>query len=197
MEEMEETQIESTEELYKVSIKGVGVTIEKSVPARVARQMINAIMGDAAPYEPVSSQEMPVARNPLGTGYAPAAGGHKTSLREFLDESRASRNPDKITAIAQYIFVHEGADLFTRNDIKGRFRTAGEAAPANFTRDFTWAVKNGWVAEDAKSSGSFYVTKKGGAAIKNKFSDEIKKGTAQPSGRKRSRKAPFAEDDAG
>jgi hypothetical protein len=197
---MEETKIESVEEPYEVSIKGGGITIEKKVSAHVARQMINVIMGGGPPYEHVSNQTSPVFRNASGTDHAPAIGGLKRSLREFLEESRPRRNPDKITAIAQYLSVHEGTEVFTRDDIKGRFRTAGEAAPANFPRDFTWAVKNGWIAEDAKSSGSFYVTRTGIAAVKNKFSDEIKKGTAQPIGRKRSRKAgstPFAEDDAG
>src|ERR1700730_764236 len=179
---MEEMEVESSEELYAVSIEGNGITIQKSVPAHIARQMINVIMGGAIVDEPVSRHDAAVSTNDasLGTGHVPPVGGRRTSLREFLDESQASRNPDKITAIAEYLLVHEAIELFTRDDIKGRYRAAGEAAPANFPRDFTWAVKNGWVAEDPKSQGSFYVTQKGRNAIENKFSSEVKKGTPQP-----------------
>ena len=101
-------------------------------------------------------------------------------------------------AIAEYLYIHEEVELFTRDDIRGRFRTAGEAVPGNFPRDFAWAVKNGWVAEDVKSAGSFYVTQKGRLAIQSKFSEEVKKATAQPVSRKRSRKiaAQSAKDDA-
>ncbi|QBR70409.1 hypothetical protein CU048_02975 [Beijerinckiaceae bacterium] len=193
-------QVESNEELYSVSIKGNGITIEKSVASHLARQMINMILGGTTTYGSVSPQEPLVSGNRTsGTSTAPPPGGGRTSLREFLDESQATRNPDKITAIAEYLIAHEGTESFTRDDIKGRFRTAGEAAPANFPRDFTWAVKNGWIAEDPKSPGSFYVTKKGRTAIENKFSDEVRKATAKPSTRKRLRKAgstPSAEDDA-
>jgi hypothetical protein len=178
------------EEHFTVSIKGDGVTVEKSVPAHVARQMISLIMGGTVSYEPLPREEAPIFTNDAaGLAHSSRPGSRRTSLREFLEETQATRHPDKITAIAQYLALHEKADLFTRDEIKGRYRSAGEAAPANFPRDFGWAVRNGWIAEDSKSSGSFYVTSKGRAAVENKFSDEDKKATVQPSGRKRSRKA--------
>jgi len=161
--------------------------------------MITLIMGGAASHEPVSRRETSVSANGIaGLSHSPRPGGRRTSLREFLEETQATRNPDKITAIAEYLALHEEVELFTRDDIKGRYRSAGEAAPANFPRDFAWALRNGWVAEDSKSPGSFYVTSKGRTAVENKFPDEIKKATAQPAGRKRSRKAgstPPAEND--
>lgn len=185
---------------FTVSIKGDGVTIEKSVPPRVARQMINLIMGGTDSDEPVSRQEELVSRTGApASSHPPRSVARRTSLREFLEEAQATRNPDKITAIAEYLALHEQVELFTRDDIKGRYRLAGEAAPANFPRDFGSAVRNGWIAEDSKSSGSFYVTSKGHAAVENKFSGEVKKATAQPSSRKRSRKAgstPPPEADA-
>jgi hypothetical protein len=106
--------------------------------------MINLIIGGAGAYEPVSQHEPPESRGSLmGAGNAPAGGGRRMSLREFLDESQASRNPDKITVIGEYLYQHEGKSEFSRDDIKGRFKHAGEGAPANFPRDFSWAVKNG------------------------------------------------------
>jgi hypothetical protein len=106
-----------------------------------------------------------------------------------LDETQARRNPDKITAIGEYLSEHEGQGEFTRDDIKSRFKLAGEAAPANFGRDFAWAVSNGWIAEDHKNPGSFYVTKKGRDSIDARFAAEVTKGTRQkPSGRRRTPK---------
>jgi len=169
-------------ELYTISIKGNGVAVEKSVPAHVARQVINALMGGAV-------GEIASASGKRADGVSAASSGaRRISLREFLEESGAKRNPDKIITIAEYLFKFEETEVFTREDIRGRYRLAGEATPANFPRDFAWAVRNGWVAEDAKSPGSFYVTQKGRNAIENKFSSEVKKGTPQPVGRRRSRK---------
>jgi hypothetical protein len=173
---------ESNEELYAVSVKGNGITVEKSVSAPVAREVMNVIMGGTASASTATFQRRADTVNTLGSG------GRRISLREFLEESQVRRNPDKITGIAEYLFQFEGAELFTREDIRGRFRLAGEAAPGNFPRDFMWAVKNGWIAEDAKAQGSFYVTQKGRNAIENKFSSEVVKRTPQPAGRKRSRR---------
>ncbi len=181
---------EVKEEQFTVSIKGEGITIEKSVSADVARKMIDVIMGGPRAYEPVSEREVPVSKDSLaGARSAIASGARRMSLREFLHESQASSNPEKITAIGEYLREHEGKDEFTRDDIKGRFRQAGEAPPKNFSRDFSVATKNVWVADDANSPGSFFLTNTGRAAIKNKFSAEVKKATMQPTGRRRSRKA--------
>jgi hypothetical protein len=183
-------EAEKDEDIYTVSIKGNGVTIEKTVPAQVARQMINVIMGGAASSENFLSPRGASAsrKGADGAVRSLASGPRRTSLREFLEESQAKRNPDKIISIAEYLLQYEEVELFTKEEIKSRFRLAGEAAPANFPRDFTWAVNNGWIAEDLNSAGSFYVTQKGRDAIENKFSSEIKKGTPQPTGRRRSRK---------
>lgn len=182
-------KLEDNDELYVVSVKGDGISIEKSVPASVARQVINAVMGGSitgASAEPGKREDRPNAFN----------GARRLSLREFLEETQAKRNPDKITVIAEYLFEFEGQELFARDDIKSRFRLAGEAAPANFPRDFSWTVRNGWIAEDPKSPESFYVTQKGRNAIENKFSSDVKKATSQPSARRRSRRTRTAQETA-
>jgi hypothetical protein len=170
------------EELYTVSIKGNGIAVEKSVSAQVARQVINAVMGGAVS----ESASGPAKHAEAASGTYPEV--RRTSLREFIEESQARRNPDKITTIAQYLLEIEGKELFTRDDIRGRFRSAGEAAPANFPRDFAWAVKNSWIAEDTKSPNLFYVTQTGRNAIANRFPSEVKKGTPQPTTRRRLRR---------
>jgi hypothetical protein len=174
---------EGGQELYTVSIRGEGIAVEKSVPAQIARQVMLVVMGGAV----TGDASAPINRvDPVGVA---ESGLRRISLREFLDEAQARRNPDKITAIAEYLFQFEEMGLFTREEIKGRFRAAGEAAPANFPRDFAASVKNGWIAEDSKAPGSFYVTQKGRNAIENKFSSEVKKTTARPVGRRRARRS--------
>lgn len=175
--------MENEQDLYVVSVKGDGITVEKSVPAAVARQVMNVIMGGAALGGGIAPGKQEAAPGTVGSA------SRRLSLREFLEEAQAKRNPDKVVAIAEYLLVFEEQELFTRDDVKGRFRLAGEAAPGNFPRDFAWAVTNGWIAEDVKSPGSFYVTQKGRNAIENKFSSEVKKATSQPSARRRLRRA--------
>lgn len=182
---------EGGEELYTVSIKGNGVVVEKSVPAEVARRVINALMAGAFSESASMSGKRSDAASATGSE------ARRISLREFLEESSARRNPDKIITIAEFVRQFEDKELFTREDIRGRFRLAGEAAPANFPRDFTWAVKNGWIAEDAKSPNSFYVTQTGRNAIANRFSSEVKKGTPQPTARRRPRKAKLMRNSEG
>lgn len=50
-------EAEDGEEVYAVSIKGHGITLERIVSAGVARQIINAIMGGSAASESFQSQQ--------------------------------------------------------------------------------------------------------------------------------------------
>lgn len=182
-------QEEGSEVLYEVSVSGDGISIKKSVPSEIARGVMSLLMGGAAPQSPgVIGQANSTTGAAAPTGASASGAGARMSLREFLDDTQATRNPDKITTIAEYLLQHEGTELFTKDDIKGRFRSAGEAPPGNFPRDFSWTVKNGWIAEEIKTPGSYYVTKKGREAINNKFSGEVKKSTSL-STRRRSRKS--------
>jgi hypothetical protein len=110
------------------------------------------------------------------------------SLREFLTDADAKRMPDKIVTIGEYLMSQAGQEDFSGDDVRDRFRAAGEVAPANFSRDFKWTISNGWVAEDPKNPGRYYVTQTGRAAIQAKFSDEVKKKSGfKPVGRRRRR----------
>ena len=107
------------------------------------------------------------------------------SLREHLTATEAKRNPDKILAIADYLERIEGLHGFSKDDIKARFRTAGESPPGNFPRDFSWTVSNGWIAEDAQTKGQFYVTRTGQSAVEAGFSDDVTKTSKLRSSRRR------------
>ncbi len=113
--------------------------------------------------------------NPLGgqTIQEPKLSGSaepaKVSLREFLDDSKATTKPDQIVTIGHYMAVHEGKDTFSRDEIKVRFQAARERLPANMPRDFSTAISKGMIAQDHAKSGQYYVTKKGVQALERRF----------------------------
>ena len=105
-----------------------------------------------------------------------------------MDEFEPKRNPDKILAIAAYLVDTREKDTFTPDDVKKEFRNASEPVPANYARDWGWAVSNGWIAKADGEPGEFYITLKGRDALSQKFSDEVKKATKQTGRRRRTRK---------
>ena len=178
---------ELTEELYELTLAGEGLNLNRKVPVAVARAIMNIVMGGQFDARPVRDlrPELPPSRV---DGGATGRSSERQSLREYLDEHEAARNPDKITAIGNYLVEFEGCADFSRDEVKSRFRSAGEPPPGNYPRDFTWAMRAGWIAEDTNAPGRFYVTQKGRSAIAGKFSAEIKKSTAQAKGNRRARR---------
>lgn len=156
----------------RLSLTGAGISVEKDIDEGLAATIIAIVMGGGM------TPALTAAR-----GGGTAAQGHRApiterlSLREYLDEVSAVRYPDKIVAIGQYMADHEQMDTFARDDIKSRFKSAGEAQPGNFARDFSVTLRSGWIAEDKADSGNFYVTKKGRDVIAGGFSAELRKGT--------------------
>jgi hypothetical protein len=174
---------ETHAELFDLAISGDGISIKRKIEPAVARRIISLVMDAGADDIDVAAR-LPTRQTKTGNGLAE----DRLSLREYLDECGATRYPDKITAIGKYVIDHEGQPHFSREDVLARFRTAGESAPGNYGRDFAWALKNGWIAEDRKEKGAFYVTQKGSGAVAGKFGPDVKKATRQPSGRRKSRK---------
>lgn len=189
---MEDTNAEKT---LEISVTGEGVSITQEVDQRTAREIINILMGGSPEY---TRGSRPFRQGRSDTEDSETRTQRPLSLREYLDETEARRNPDKIVAIGEYMSEHEEVPEFSRDDVKSRFKLAGEAAPRNFARDFAWAVSNGWVAEDPKTPGSFYVTKKGRDAIDAKFAADVAKSTRQkPGGRRRSSKRGIVRSNGG
>jgi hypothetical protein len=79
------------------------------------------------------------------------------SAREALDLSGAKKNPEKIVALGQYV-LQDGGDTFKVEDVKAQFRRARETAPANFSRDLSTAMKEGWIAQG--EGDEYYITNK-------------------------------------
>jgi hypothetical protein len=150
---------------FSLRLVGEGINVERQIDHRAALHVLQVVMtgGEA------------LATSPLSTGVnsdARVASGVTLSLREYLDKIGASKKPDQITTIAQYIGHHEGQEDFERDDIRSRFLAAREPLPGNFARDFAAALKNGWIAEVHGKKNRFYVTAKGTQAISNGFANE-------------------------
>lgn len=190
---------EKVEEAFEVAVTGTGVSVKKAVSGELAGYIVSLLMGGARADTSVSAGHGSIQNEVKGgqkkreTPAAPG-GGQRMSLREFMDATNAQRNPDKITAIGQYLIEHEGAEDFTRESVKAQFRIARETAPKNFPRDFNLAAASGWIAEDTKKPGHFYVTKTGRDAIEGKFATEIRRAGPQSSNRRKRRNASQGEE---
>ncbi|MGH9339500.1 MAG: hypothetical protein ACRD1R_07910 [Acidobacteriota bacterium] len=185
---MQEQELET----YSLKLEGRGISVSRDVGQDVARAILDIVMGGNVRARPGKAAPEP-------DDVREDRGRPSLSLHEFLENSGAKRNPDKIAVFGQYLMEHEGRREFSRDELRGRFREAGEAVPANFPRDFSWALKNGWIAEDSENRGSYYVTKKGKEAIEQKFPLEIRKKTYQKKGvnRRRTKKGETQLDGKG
>jgi hypothetical protein len=163
-----------------VTVKGAGLSAEKNVDVSTAMTVMQVIFG-ATPLPPRGLDSGPIAQGTRG------ASSQRLSIREYVEEVAGKTIPAKIAAIARYIRDHEQQSDFSREDIKSRFRSAGEIMPANFPRDFQKALQAGWIAEDPQSKGRFYVTRRGDEAMQQRF-----EGASPISTRTRRRRRPAA-----
>jgi hypothetical protein len=145
---------------YSLSLKGRGISIARNVDQATARAIVDIVLGGA-----------PAAKLPIQIGKAPdtVPVSDGLSVREFLDQSEPTSNPERIAAIGEYVAAYEGQGGFTKDQVSARFRSAGEPAPRNLRRDFARTISRGWIAEDTRNPGTYYVTRKGKTAIADKF----------------------------
>lgn len=130
----------------KLTLKGAGLAFERIIDAAVAAHVIHTVLQD----EPN-----------LNIGANAVQRGPRLSFREFLDHVQPKSNSEKIAAFAGYLRDHVGQEDASKDEIKTCFRTAGDALPGNFHRDFQNTIQSGWIAEDPAKPGRFYLTRKG------------------------------------
>lgn len=114
------------------------------------------------------------------SGSAVATTGRPVSLVELMEEKQPSTSAQRIALFAYYRERVEGLTRFSRADLKDYFARAKLQPPSNYDRDFTTAVKYGWIHEDGSES---YLTTKGIEAVESAFTQPV-----QPRKRKASRK---------
>ncbi len=162
---------------YAFTLKGDGIDFAGHVNRSTARSLLDVVLGRTSnpPRDPqaVKGQIRDVP---------------KQSVREFLNDHGAKRIPEKIAAIGEYITAH-GATDFSKDEVLTQFRVAREVMPANFRRDFSWAIATGWIAEDPDHPGRFYITQSGKQAVGGSFSSDVTKNSGFRSVRRRRRRS--------
>ncbi len=88
------------------------------------------------------------------------------SLIELMQEKSPKTNQQRIVLFAYYREKHEGKPRFARADLESYFPKARELPPANYDRDFSKTLKEGWIHEDGDES---YVTSKGIEIVESGF----------------------------
>lgn len=182
-----------TDNQYTIKLLGQGLTVDQQISRETALTILNLVMGGPGAAQPqpsgtVAPQEPTPLENHQEEAPKPSrqAQGTSKSVGEFVDEVEAKRNPDKIVAMGLYL-KDLGEEQFTSERIKPLFQAAGEPTPANFARDWRWAVTAKWIAQSHDDPKSFYVTASGKKAVDAHFPAETRKATAQPA-KRRSRK---------
>jgi len=178
---------------YEVSVRGGGLAFERTVQESVALQVLAVVMGGGVASPPAgASPGFAIPKAPTGTPPAAGSDGEPPlTVGEFLADASAKSNPDKITAIAAYL-KQAGTLRFSPEDIRNQFPQAGEALPANFSRDFRQTVANKWIAPDPPAGkDQYYITATGLAAVRSGFTGSKK--AASPRKRASRRKADSGE----
>ena len=101
------------------------------------------------------------------------------SIVELMQEKQPKTNPQKLALFAYYRERVEGLSRFSKSDLKGYFASAKEKPAANYDRDFSNAVKLGWIHEDDADS---YLTSRGLEVVESGFAgaQPVQKRKASP-----------------
>lgn len=163
---MTEHSVESS--VYTLKLDGPGINLNREISEDTLKKVMGVLF---------TPQEPPSHRSSEFTQDDPMIVQDEMTLREFINDVEPSTNSKMISTIAYYLTEHEGKSHFRKEDIRERFAEAKEQMPANFDRDLGVAIKQGWVTEDRNNPKSFYVTRTGIKAVKDRFlSKKDKKG---------------------
>jgi hypothetical protein len=161
----------------QITIKGAGLSYTKEISENVAAQIMALCL---APFE-----SLPDAGKTAAPPSVRHSGGQRESAAEYMTRHAPKRKPDKILTLACFLKDAHNKDSFQAAEIKPLFRDAGELMPANFTRDFNWAVSSGWIAPDHVKKGSYFVTNTGLKVLQGGFPDELVKKSKNKAGGRR------------
>lgn len=148
-----------TDKVTTLTIKGKVGYEDEITPAQAAQiiAFLEAEEGAAAPLG-----NAPAEQQDNGRGRAKKV----ESARDALDISGATKNPEKIVALAAYV-MQDGGVTFKVEDVKAAFRRARETAPANFPRDLDKAISSGWVGDEG--GGEYFLTAKVDGVLDGEF----------------------------
>ena len=166
---------------FKLSLQGGGLTLEREVGPEVAGRLLQLLFGGA--------EAMPTLKGIDAEG-GPIRDRQRVSAREVLNEYGAGKIAEKITGFGFYMREHENMHEFTKDNLWKCFSKAREALSKNPTRDIKATISVGWIAEDHKKPGHYYVTSQGDEALQRRFSSEVRRAVR----RRPPRKAKAASD---
>ena len=114
--------------------------------------------------------------------------GKRQSIVEFLKDKAPATNDQRIACFAFYREHVEGKGTkFSRADLEPYFASAKLASPGkNYPRDYTKAVREGWIHDDGADS---YLTQGGEDAVRAGFGGKARPRGAQVPQRKPKKKA--------
>lgn len=144
----------SEDQVFKLQLKGPGMSLERDLSEDEAFCVLAAVMGKA-PQVDVGEAHEHRSDRPI-------------SLREFMSEVAPSTHVERIATIGTYLHDHKGMSSFARSDIEDGYRGAREQMPGNLSRDISKAVATGWL-DDAGEKGQFHVTNSGAKAVQSNF----------------------------
>lgn len=148
---------------YKISIDGPGVEISKEVSGDTFATVIAVLFGSgegaripgfAGAADPTESSDQRTSRPNL-------------SPAEFLQQTNASTNRERIAAFAWYASEHLEQDGILQDDLPDLFRRAHQSVPKNMRRDVRQAKRDGLVDEHPEDSDQLYVTQTGRETLRS------------------------------
>jgi hypothetical protein len=174
---------------FDVTIKGPGLDYQSKVSSDAIAQLISICLSSGIGLSAISPKQIIKQDKPTDTSgwliKAPASGSPFKSVAEYFNEFTPKRNPDKILTFANYEIDIKGKESFEPEELKPYFQKCGEITPKNYSRDFRWAIANGWFDECQNMPGQFYVTGTGKAVLKANFSEDMLKKTKAPKAKPR------------
>ena len=161
---------------YLLSVVGEGLSMEREINEAVLLQILSLVIAPRSqlPAGVIGASANLAASSAIVSGRGEVT-GPRLSIREYLDDIGARKNPEKIVAIGNYltnVLSNGQKQTFGKSELRPQFRNASEPIPANISRDIREAMASGWIAEDHGNTDEFFVTRKGLEAIESSFSKD-------------------------
>jgi hypothetical protein len=150
---------------YQLKLTGPGLSLDKAVPEELANQIVRFVLSGGA-----EALVLDGSKSASDSGAGSKSGiGNASSIGEYLSRSKARKNPQKMTAIGQYLHLQK-KETFSIDDLLKGFSDAKESRPKNPHRDISSAIRSNWIA--LREKDAYYVTSSGTTAIQNGFPKE-------------------------
>jgi len=152
-----------------IQITGSGLSFQGKTDVFKAGQVIAFLHAPSGRSGPISPSSASLTTSPVLTSRGMISG---KSPREFIVESGAKTNPQKILALAKYWMDLGGGtkETFSLSDIRPLFSKAGEPLPGNLSRDAQAAVRLSYIHDQGDEE--YIITNTGLQALDESFQNE-------------------------